>query len=362
MKKILLISNYVYHYRISNYNYFYNEFKKFGYEFHVLTNKAQEVNFEIDFPLHILNSNPISYIKFINNLKPVSVITFLHLKDFILYFINVYCKLVNISIIYWNFGINQQTPNAFFKNLIYYHIHNFSDAIILYSPNEKKYIKEKNHHKVFVANNTLNFIHIDRNKYNNKQHLLKKYGVKEKHIILFSGRITPNKKLDLLLECFRNNAMVAIVIVGGGISKEQKNVVDSTNNYYYLGPVYDRNEMANIFNSCDLFSIPGNLGLALNEAFFWGKPVVTSNFRKSNNTPEIWYFKENVNGVIAKNKKDFEQRVLDILNNREKYERYSKAALKTADGIAHISQMFKGFKDAIVYVSNELPRGKQWGI
>lgn len=353
MKKILLISNYVYHYRISNYNYFHDEFKKLGYEFHVLTNKAQEVSFEINFPLHTLDSNPLSYITFIKNLKPVVVITFLHLRDSIIYFVNTYCKLAKIPLIYWNFGINLKTPNAFLKNLIYYHIHNISDAILLYSPNEKKYIKEKHHHKVFVANNTLNFIDIHRNRYTNKQHLFEKYGVKEEHIILFSGKITPNKKIEALLECFRNNAMIAIVIVGGGLSKEHQKVVDETNNYYYLGPVYDKNEMANIFSNCDLFCIPGNLGLALNEAFFWGKPVVTTYFRKSNNTPEIWYFRENVNGFIAKDKKAFEDGVLDILNNREKYDRYSKAALKTADGIAHISQMFKGFKDAIVYVSNK---------
>ena len=42
MKKILLISNYVFHYRITIYNHFYDEFKKLGYEFHVLSNQYQK--------------------------------------------------------------------------------------------------------------------------------------------------------------------------------------------------------------------------------------------------------------------------------------------------------------------------------
>ena len=77
MKKILLVSNYVFHYRIKNYNFFYDEFKKLGYEFTVLAEDAQKVDFEIKFSITTKKFNSYAYIKFIRNLKPSLLIFFI---------------------------------------------------------------------------------------------------------------------------------------------------------------------------------------------------------------------------------------------------------------------------------------------
>lgn len=44
VKKILLISNTVMHYRVSVYNYFWKRFQEDGWEFEVLTNRLQPQN------------------------------------------------------------------------------------------------------------------------------------------------------------------------------------------------------------------------------------------------------------------------------------------------------------------------------
>ena len=350
MKKILLVSNYVFHYRIKNYNFFYDEFKKLGYEFTVLAEDAQKVDFEIKFSITTKKFNSYAYIKFIRNLKPSAIINFLHLKDVIIFPVTYYCKLAGIPIIYWNFGINTVTPDAKFKNMLYYHLHNLSNAIVLYSPLEKKFIKEKNHKKLSIAYNTLNLTDIDRSKFTDKYYLKNKYNVKEDFIILFVGRITPSKKLDILLESFRNKN-VAIVVAGNGINNMQSELIDKVPNYYYIGEIpYDNNEICNIFYSSDIFCIPGNIGLALIEAFFWGKPAVTFSGR---NSPEIFYLKDNHNGYLVKDVKDLEKKISDLINDPAKYNKMSENARKTYEEKAHIRNMFKAFNDALNYIENK---------
>ena len=63
----------------------------------------------------------------------------------------------NIALIYWGHGWSMSDPNNFLKGILYKTIHNLSEAIIIYSANEKKYISQKNLLKTFVANNTINF-------------------------------------------------------------------------------------------------------------------------------------------------------------------------------------------------------------
>lgn len=346
MKKILLVSNYVFHYRMNNYNYFYEEFLKLGYEFQVLTESAQTVDFPIRFKLTVKKQNPFSYYQFIRKLNPDVVITFLHLKDYILFFVNFFCKAMGIPLIYWNFGINIFTPDTRFKNALYYHVHNISDAIILYSPAEKIYIRKKNHHKLFVANNTLNLTVLDRAQFSDKDYLKNKYGVKENHVILFIGRINRSKDLDSLLECFRDEKC-ALVIVGKGIREDQLEIVKNTPNYYYLGEIYNFNEVGSIFFCSDVFSIPGNIGLALIEALFWGKPVVTYS---GVNTPEIYYLKDGYNGYIVNNKAELKKKILDLFKYPEKYNQLSANARSTYENQAHIKYMFKGFIEAVNFV------------
>ena len=159
MQNIVLITNKIFHYRIPVYDFFSDEFKKIGYNFIVLTNEIQKKNpYEINFQCFIIDFRYSLYTKKIKEISPCIVILFLHLKDTIFYKLILLLKQKRIPFIYWTHGANLSCPNNKFKNFIFNIIHSLSDAIIIYSPNEKKYIRQKNSKKCFVAKNTINFI------------------------------------------------------------------------------------------------------------------------------------------------------------------------------------------------------------
>ena len=116
MEKILLISNDVLHYREKIYNYFFDKFRERGYDFQVLSNRFQNVNYDLKFVHYEIPFSAKQYIAKIKEIKPQYVILFLHLKDKVMLPIIGYCKVNRIPVIYWNHGINIKTPNDKVKN------------------------------------------------------------------------------------------------------------------------------------------------------------------------------------------------------------------------------------------------------
>jgi len=80
VKKVLLVSNTVMHYRVSVYNYFWARFRAEGWDFSVITNKLQKQNrIPPRFPLTEMAFNFFRYRRHIRSLRPDVVILFLHL-------------------------------------------------------------------------------------------------------------------------------------------------------------------------------------------------------------------------------------------------------------------------------------------
>ncbi len=348
-KRVLLISNKVYHYRVPIYNYFYKEFNKNDIDFSLLTYELQKDNPNpIDFTYSVIKPSFKRYTTHINTVKPDAVIFFMHLKDWIMWPLLVYLKWKNIPIIKWGHGINLKEPDNKMKNSLYALIYRFCSAIILYSPMQKKFLK-KHQDKIFIANNTLNFEafpKIDKT----KSEIKKELNVSYETVILFVGRITADKQLDVLIEIFKTFAVpdAGLVIVGPDMTEKQLTIVSSSSNMTYLGPVYDEKKINYIFKMSDIFCIPGKNGLGLNQAMYWGLPVVTM---EGVHAPEIVYLKNGFNGFLTEKKTTALQQKLEWLaQNKDNRLELSKNAHETMLNEGNIRNMFSGFLQAVHYV------------
>jgi glycosyltransferase involved in cell wall biosynthesis len=348
MKKILLISNKVFHYRLKVYNHFYQKFKESDFELILLANEIQEkTGIVTEFDIHIESFNLIKYLRIIKSLKPDYVIIFLHLKNLIMIPIITYLRMRKIPVVYWNHGVNQLDPNNLFKNSIYYLIHSLADRILLYSPNEKKYIRPKNQNKIYIANNTIVF---DENLYPvnaNKIDLKKKLDVESNFNILFVGRDRIYKKLEIIIDLVKSidNRDIGLLIVGP-LSDKQKTFrkIGNCDNIKYLGEIYDKNKLSEIYSVSDIFCIPGTNGLGLNEAMFWGLPCLTLNVRHS---PEIWYLKNGENGYILNTISELRKTIIKLYDDEALLRKLSSRSREIILSQGHINNMYRGFKEVI---------------
>lgn len=347
MKKVLLISNKVHHYRSRIYNVFFDMFKEMGYEFHVISNEYQKVKFPIRYVKHEKPFSTKGYINAIKEIAPDVCINFLHLKDNLIFPLTFYCKWKKIPMIYWGHGINLRTPDAKIKNLIFKFIHNISNAIILYSTEQLKYISANNQKKTFIAKNTLSFEDTDISALLPKEQVKEKYNIKERKVLMYISRILPYKGLDILLDNFKDVKDLALVVVGGGISAEQRKIIDSTAHYYYLGERYDK-EVDEIYNMGDIFSTPGHIGLAVNQSMFFGKPIVVLNRKHA---PEITYLHNGENGYMVDTEEELKTKVLELCSDETLYTNMSQNARKTYETEMQIEVMFEGFSNAVNYVT-----------
>lgn len=348
MEKVLLISNKVFHYRINIYNYLNSRFKSKGWSFILLTNEIQRINgINPEFETIIKPFNIINYVKTIIRIRPDCVILFLHLKNLIMIPVIIYLKLRKIPVIYWNHGVNQQDPYNVFKNPIYYLIHNLVDKILLYTPNERKYIKTKNQRKIYIANNTIVF---DEQLFPVKEKidiLKHKLNIKSKFNVLFVGRDRIYKKLDLIIDVVKSidNRDIGLLIVGP-LNDKQKTIrkIGNSDNIKYLGEIYNKTILSEIYTVSDIFCIPGTNGLGLNEAMFWGLPCLTLNVRHS---PEIWYLKHGENGYILNTISELRETIIKLYEDETLLRKLSSRSREIILSQGHIDNMFQGFKEVI---------------
>ena len=266
-------------------------------------------------------------------------------------------KLKKIPVIYWNKAINYDAPESWFRNGMFYHMHTLSDAIILYSESETMNVRKKNRGKLFFANNTINFKDFPEIT-ESKEAIKEELGVPFKHVVLFTGRMETSggrKKVDHLIDIFNQLERddVGLVIVGSGFSESFKAMIKKKN-VIYLGEVHDpeNKKISKIFKMADIFSIPGHIGLGINQAMYWKLPVVTE---EGGQPPEISYLLDGETGYLVKNNdiEELKNKILLLVDNEKLRLQFGEKAYRHILKVASIENMYAAFKNSVNSVSKK---------
>lgn len=103
--------------------------------------------------------------------------------------------------------------------------------------------------------------------------------------ILFIGRLTKVKKLDMVIDSLAQlkarGEMYNLIFVGDGSERKslEKKVKDMhlNSNVWFYGASYDEQKNAELVYNADLCVSPGNVGLTAMHALVFGCPVITHN-------------------------------------------------------------------------------------
>jgi glycosyltransferase involved in cell wall biosynthesis len=356
VKTVLLVSGNVLHYRVSLYNYFWRRFADNGWHFKVLADSLEHGNQRpLQFEFRELPFGVRSYCRAIRNIQPDIVILFLHLKNPILWPLIHWLKWKGIPLISWSKGANLDEPDSRIRYHLFNYVQTISDGVLLYSANQVSLVAPRNRHKAVAATNTINTHDIPDIR-EPKEQTKADFGIPFQRFALFAGTMGisgERKKVAHLIEAFRDidRTDVGAVIVGRGMPEVLKARMNRKNTIY-VGALHDPDDrqVNRLFRAADVFVVPGHVGLGLNQAFYWGLPVVTE---MGNQPPEIHLLKSGRNGFIVPNGDitQLKEKVLSILGDDQLREELSKNAREDLDLEASTEGMFQGFLKAVKMVS-----------
>lgn len=345
MKNVLLLYPDMLFYKISIFNKLSIFLEKDGYKLIIWYRKIEDPNTECEF--NFIQNTAMTlknYDRVIKEYKIDAVINILFKKDpgYLFYFASILkTKILRIPIIFYGHGIDKQRDN-WGINFLYNLIHLFFDGIILYTPAEKSKLWKYFHHKITYANNTLDIDGITLIEC--KEQIKTRHKINSPKIILTTGRLHSRKKIEVLSQIFIRNYKdspdVAWVLVGSDLSEEVSNAIKGINNIHFLGPIYNKQKMAEIFSISDIYCVPGALGLGIVEALYWGLPVVTTAVKHG---PEAFYLRNGYNSLIAKDNQELEEMIQDIIIDDKKRKIFSNDAKKVFHEEATLEKMFEGF-------------------
>lgn len=121
--------------------------------------------------------------------------------------------------------------------------------------------------------------------------------------LIFIGRLTPVKKLDMILEAMallrENGFKLNLTLIGDGEERTRLENLSKQlgleNNVWFYGSCYDEDKNAELVYNADLCVAPGNIGLTAMHVLMFGCPAITHN-EFQHQMPEFEAITANVTG------------------------------------------------------------------
>lgn len=240
-------------------------------------------------------------------------------------------KVRGKKILLWSHGLYGN--ESYLKKRLRILFYSFAQINIVYEEKAKQLLINEGFQAetIEVIYNSLNFDkqNLIYSKLENGEYVnpINFFNDKSLHTVFFVGRITPQKKINELIDSLSilNNKGVKynLLIIGDGpilnkLKNEYNNFVELGWLHFY-GSTYDENELANLIFHSDLCVSPGNIGLTAIHSLTYGTSVAShSNFR--NQMPEVEIIKEGENGFMFEenNIEDLAIKIESFLNTKRK--------------------------------------------
>lgn len=301
-KKVVIVYNYIAHYRIPIFNLLS---KQTDIEFNIWAG----VNSEIDIKKADPNLSNIEntegglnwyiiknfwifklFLLQLDVLKP----SFYKKFDTVIYLGNMYyittwfsaimARMMGKKVVFWTHGFIRQENNfqGFIRSIFY----KIPNEILVYGQRAKDILISKgfDESRINLIYNSLDFDYQLRIRNNHKNKILKKSVKKRIPTVGFIGRLTKQKKIEILLKTLHeldDNNKFNLLIIGDGEEKEHieslTNKLMLTNYVSFYGASYDEKENCRLIKSMDVLVSPGEVGLTAIHAMTYGTPVITHN-------------------------------------------------------------------------------------
>ena len=282
-------------------------------------------------------------------------------------------RFYHYKLILWGHGLNRSKSND--RSLSIYlrkYLIKKADAVLLYGDESKQrinsFIPSKKYFVAFNSLDTEGLLKIfNQLQLSGFKKIKEELCIKYKYNIVFIGRLLEAKLLiNYFLKIIKglNDSLndLGIIIIGDG--PEKNTLIEGfksykIDNYTMTGAIHDELMLGKYLFISDLMLMPGYVGLAVNHAFSFNIPVVS--FKEGVNgpyhSPEIEYLISGETGYLAKayNIKEITSFIVNYLENKELQAKMKKNIRKCIDEKCNISNMKKGFVEAINYslASNE---------
>jgi glycosyltransferase involved in cell wall biosynthesis len=237
----------------------------------------------------------------------------------------VICRLRGIRVVFWGHGIygNESKTKLLLRKTFYRLAHQH----LLYERRSKKLMVSMGFKSedLYIVFNSLDY---DRHKVLREEYrsLSKKevypfFINPDLQTLVFIGRLTSEKKLDMLLQAANaingDKTLLNLVFIGDGPERENLEKLGQKGTtgqwLHFVGACYSEEEIGRYLSLSDLCVSPGNVGLTAIHSLSFGTPVCThSNF--NNQGPEADAIMDGYNGFYFK-----ENNVKDLINGIRKW-------------------------------------------
>ena len=257
-------------------------------------------------------------------------------------------KLFSKPNIIWTHGLG--SSNSIIIKKLTKKIFHLSDAIVLYDSIQKDEIIKIgiSAKKIFIINNCIDLDSINSiNPPNNN-----------KFRITFIGRLTKEKKVDLLIEAFLefidkyDNKDITLTIIGDGDIKNQlKKLARGSDNIFFSGAVYDEGKVSYYLNQTIATVSPDNAGLMIQHSFAYSVPIIMNAKPNIRHGPESIIVKEKVTGILFDGtSNDLVSAILFAVSNKKYMQDLGTTARSLLYNSYSMESMADSFVESIMYL------------